>query len=264
MIIDTHCHLGPWLRAEELIASMDEAGIDKAVAFPCPSEWTLPDPDNYYNTNDYIAEAQAKYPERLFGFACLNPHHSGNQELGMPNRAVREMRRCLVDLGMRGLKLHPEVHCFTVDTLIGSELMDTVAALQTELGRKIPVVCHGMTTMGAMPVHFGLLAAHYPTVPIIVAHAGGFQNLYFSSIAPFAEHANLYVDMAMTTIDDLHLLGVASRLGTGKILFGTDHFARSQKNIYRNFLFVLEGAFPEAADRERILGGNASGLLGLR
>jgi predicted TIM-barrel fold metal-dependent hydrolase len=263
LVIDTHCHLGPWLLPEELLAMMDEAGVDKAVVFPCPSNWSLPSPDNYYHTNDYIAEAQRGHPDRLLGFACVNPQFSGDTGTGMPNLAARELRRCVVELGLRGIKLHPEVHCFTVPSLVGSELMETVLELQQETGRSLPIICHGMTTMGAMPDHFAMLAARYPSVPIIIAHGGGFQNLYFTSIDPAAAHDNLFVDLAMCTIDDCHLLSVASRLGVGKVLFGTDHFARSQRNLYRNFLFVLEGAFPDPADRAQVLGSTAARLLDL-
>jgi len=262
-VIDVHCHIGPMLFAEELVSMMDESDVEKAVVFACPSAWSLPNPDNYYNTNDYIADAQRKYPDRLIGFACINPQHAGDQSVKMPNLAVREARRCLGDLGLRGLKLHPEVHCFTVNSLVGSELMDTVGELQQTAGRAIPVLCHGMTTMGAMPEHFAALAARHPGVPIIIAHGGGFQNLYFTSIAPVAKHENLLVDLAMTTVDDCHLLGVAKMIGVGKVLFGSDHFIRTQKNLYRNFLFMLDGAFPDPEDRRKILSGNAMRLLGL-
>jgi len=262
-VVDVHCHIGPSLLAEELVSMMDEAGVDKAVVFPCPSAWSLPDPENYYNTNDYIAEAQSRYPGRLVGFTCINPHHAGDHSMKMPDLAVREVRRCVTELGLRGLKLHPEQHCFTVSSLIGSALMETLVELQQQTGRKIPVLCHGMTTLGAMPEHFAMLASRYPSVPIIIAHGGGFQNLYFTSIGPIAEHDNLFVDLAMTTVDDSHLLAVADRIGVGKVLFGSDHFTRTQRNLYRNFLFMLEGAFPNAEDRQRILGGNAIQLLGL-
>ncbi len=262
-VIDAHCHLGPWLLAEELVAMMDEAEVNQAVVFNCPSNWSLPDPDNYYHTNDYIAEAQRRYPDRLIGFACVNPQFRGDADTGMPDLATRELRRAVTELGLRGMKLHPEVHCFTVPSLVDSSLMETLVQLQQEIGQRLPVICHGMTTLGAMPEHFAQLAAQYPSVPIIIAHGGGFQNLYFTPIDPVAAYENLYVDLAMTTIDDCHLRAVAGRIGIGKVLFGTDHFARAQRNLYRNFRFVLEGAFPEAADREQILGGTAARLLGL-
>ena len=47
-----------------------------------------------------------------------------------------------------------------------------------------------------------------------------------------------------------------------RVIFGTDPFARAQKNLYGNFLFVLKGAFPDPAVRKLILGGNIARLLG--
>ena len=241
---------------------MDETGVDKAVVFSVPFAWSLPREDNYYNTNDYIAEMQRKYPDRLVGFACINPNYTGHAGLGMPNLAVKELERCVRELGLRGVKIHPENHSFPVDSLIGSGLMNTLAALQEETGRKIPVLSHGMTTIGAMPHQFGRLAGSYPDVPIIIAHGAGFQCLYFPSMQPVGEHDNLFVDTAMTTVDDSRLIGVAQMLGVPKIIFGSDHFFRGQKNLYRNFFHILEGAFPDAADRAMILGGNMAGILG--
>jgi len=262
-IIDLHCHIGPPLLGEELIGMMDQAGIDRAVIFPIPWLWTFPREDNYYNTNDYIADMQAKYPGRFIGFACINPQFVGHQELGMPNLAVAELERCVKELGLRGLKIHPENHSFAVDMLVNSEFMKAVARLQKETNRKIPILSHGMTTIGAMPDQFGKVASRYPEVPIIIAHGAGFQNLYFPSNEAVIHNENLYVDTAMTTVDDGHLLGVAARVGVEKIIFGSDHFGRNQKNLYGNFLYVLERAFPDAEQRALILGGNLTRIMGL-
>ena len=86
---------------------MDESGIDMAVAFPNPTVWSLPGIAEHENTNDYIAEVQEKHPKRVIGFAYINPH------LG----ATKELWRSILDLGLRGIKIHPEVNCFTVDSL---------------------------------------------------------------------------------------------------------------------------------------------------
>lgn len=251
-IIDAHCHIGRPLTGEELIEFMDRAAVSKAAVFVTPFRWGIPGQADYYDTNDYIADMQHRHPDRLLGFACVNPHIAPARELG----------RCVNDLGLRGIKIHPENHCFAVDSLIGGELMEAVVSLQKETGRRIPVLSHGMTTIGAMPDQFARLAAKYPQVSIIIAHGAGFQNLYFPSIDVLAEHDNVFVDTAMTTVDDLHLLGVAERLGIKKIIFGTDHFARGQKNLYGNFQHLLERAFPDPADRATIMGGNMAGVLG--
>lgn len=261
-VIDAHCHVGSYCLAEDLLKMMDAAGVDRAVIFNHPWAWTLPRKDNYHNTNDYIADMQAKYPERLIGFACINPRYTGDPELGIPNLSVQELVRCVDELGLQGLKLHPENHCFPIDFLAGSEFMRTLSRLQKKKKRKIPILSHGMTTIGCMPDQFGTLAAAHPDVPIIIAHGAGFQNLYFPSYAPLKRHANLYADTAMTTIDDAHLRGVARSVGVEKIVFGSDHFSRDHGNLYGNFFYVLEHAFPDKKEREAILGGNLARIMG--
>ena len=262
-ILDVHCHIGPPLLAEDLIKLMDKAGVDKAVAFPTPFVWSLPMKENYYNTNDYIADAQNKYPHRLIGFACINPMYGGNPELGMPNLAAKELERCIRQLGLKGIKIHPENHCFAVDALVDSEFMRTVVRLQEELAIKLPIVSHGMTTLGAQPDQFAKVASCYPSVPIVIAHGGGFQNLYFPSIKPVTQCANLFVDTTMTTVDDSHLLNVTEIIGVEKVVFGSDHFGRNQGHLYENFFYVLERAFPRAEDQERVLGGTLARILGI-
>jgi predicted TIM-barrel fold metal-dependent hydrolase len=253
LVIDGHCHIGRNLRGEELIDLMDKAGVAKAVVFVSPSLWGPPGQAEYEDTNDYIADMQREYPERLIGFACVNPHV----------RPGRELERCINELGLRGLKIHPECHCFAVDSLVGGELMETVSGLQKDTGMRIPVISHGMTTIGAMPDQFGRLAGRYPDVTIIIAHGAGFQNLYFPSYAALTEHDNLFVDTAMTTIDDQHLVGVARQIGVEKVIFGTDHFVRGHTNLYGNFRYVLERAFPDPADRRLIMGRNMARILAM-
>lgn len=266
-IIDGHCHLGPPLLAEDLIKLMDAAGVDRAVVFPSPSQWSLSASDNYYNSNDYIADMQAKYPERLIGYCCVNPRYNGNPAMGMPDVASRELERCAKELGLKGVKIHPEVHCFSFDELCAgkgySSFMETIVRLQKETGRPFPVLSHGMTTFGAQPDQFGKVARDYPDVPVIIAHGAGFQNLYFASIDPLRDVPNLYADTAMCTIDDNSLRGVARHAGIPKIIFGTDTFVRSHENLYGNYFYVLERAFPDPADQKQIFHDNLAGILGL-
>ncbi len=253
LVIDAHVHLGEWLRAEQFLPMMDRAGVDKAVVFVNPSLWSLPDKDNYLNTNDYIAEVQRRHPDRFIGFAYVNPH---------VRRAVAELQRCVRELDLRGLKIHPECDCFTLDSLIGGGLMDALAGLQSEVGRKLPVLSHGMTTMGCTPDQFASLARACPDVPFIIGHGAGFQNLYFPSIRPVKELPNLFADTAMTTVDDSRLTAVTRMVGAEKVVFGSDHWSTDQQNLYGNFRFVLERALPDEAQRRLVMGGNLARILG--
>lgn len=230
---------------------MGEAAVERAVVFVTPFLWGLSGQVDYHDTNDCIADMQRQYPDRLMGFACVKPHLNPG----------RELERCVKELRLQGVKIHPENHCFTVDSLIGGEMMEAVVALQKETGVRLPILSHGMTTIGAMPDQFGRLASRYPDASIIIAHGARSQNLYFPSSETLVERDNLFVDTAMTTVDDLHLIGVAGRIRVKKIVFGSDHFARGQKNLYGNFWYVLERAFPDPAERRLIMGGNIARIL---
>jgi len=96
VIIDFHTHIfPPWLRerrdeyaksdpcfsllysqpkarmatAEELVASMDEAGIDLSVVLN--AGWVSH--ELCVKTNDYILDSVSRYPTRLVGFCAIQP-----------------------------------------------------------------------------------------------------------------------------------------------------------------------------------------------
>lgn len=84
------------------LAAMDEAGIDTAVlSVTTPGLQQLPPTEALAlqaPTNDVIADAVRRHPDRFHGFATL--------ATSSPNRAAREVERCIVDLGLHGIMLH--------------------------------------------------------------------------------------------------------------------------------------------------------------
>ena len=99
MIIDIHTRIGQHplhdfkQEPKELIAIMDEYGIDKSFLLPFP---TMRIKEN----NDMIAKAVGQNPEHFVGFAGINPSAED---------APQELERC-VDLGHKGLMIDPEFH----------------------------------------------------------------------------------------------------------------------------------------------------------
>ena len=82
--------------AEELVAAMDADGVDVAVAMGIG--WT--DAGLAREANDYLAESVKRYPNRIVGFAGINP--------AWGKEAVAEVERC-ASLGLRGIgELHPD------------------------------------------------------------------------------------------------------------------------------------------------------------
>lgn len=87
---------------EERIAEMDEAGVDIQVLSLC-----IPGCDHFEpadgiamakQTNDELAEAVKKYPDRYVGLAALAPQD--------PEGSAKELERAVTKLGMKGTKFN--------------------------------------------------------------------------------------------------------------------------------------------------------------
>ncbi|HET7772092.1 MAG TPA: amidohydrolase family protein, partial [Chloroflexota bacterium] len=78
---------------EATIAALDAAGVRRALI----SAWHAP--DGALISNDEVAGWVAQYPDRLIGAAAVDLHR--------PVEAVRELRRCVQELGFRALRIIP-------------------------------------------------------------------------------------------------------------------------------------------------------------
>jgi predicted TIM-barrel fold metal-dependent hydrolase len=76
------------------VDAMDAAGVD----FGLLSAWTAPHQPPLIS-NEEVAVWVAEHPARFAGLAAVN--------LNKPMEAVRELRRCVSDLGFRGLRVVP-------------------------------------------------------------------------------------------------------------------------------------------------------------
>ena len=81
------------LPLEATIAAMDAGGIDHGLL----SAWH--GPEGALISNDEVAGFVAARPDRFSGLAAV--------DLRDPVRAVRELRRCVLELGFKGLRVVP-------------------------------------------------------------------------------------------------------------------------------------------------------------
>ena len=96
--------------AEELIASMDEEGIDISVVLNIG--WATN--ELCVETNDYIMESVARYPRRLIGFGTVQPYSL--------EAALAEIERCAKG-GIRGIgEMRPDIR------YIGIYINDDISA----------------------------------------------------------------------------------------------------------------------------------------
>ncbi len=207
MILDSHAHvdvvpaLGWYHTADKLVRQMDEAGIAMA-AISGYMNAPGPNPDSLRT----IADAVAAYPDRLIGYARLDPWFD--------DACVRTLEAAVRDWGCRGVKLHPAhytLHPFGQQTV-------KLVRRAGELG--LPVLFHCGDEMMSLPYQIDRLAAACPETTIILAHIGGF----FSGNAALdvaARRENTFVDTSEIPLPHMVRRAV-DVLGAEKVLFGTD------------------------------------------
>ncbi len=115
-------------------------------------------------SNEYVARYVRQHPDRLIGFACVDPNDAD---------AVDEFEHCVRNLGMRGLKLAPIYQHFDPS----ERRFFPLYAKANELG--VPILWHmGATVLRRAPLkvsHPILLqdvALAFPELKMIVAHLG--------------------------------------------------------------------------------------------
>ena len=157
--------------AEDLIAAMDEDGVDRSVVMGYG--WT--DIELARWCNDYIAESVRAHPDRLIGFGSVNP--------AWQDEAARELERC-VQLGLGGLgELHPDTQGFDLgDADTVRPVLEVADAhglvITTHSSEPVGHVYHGKgRTTPDVLMRFIENAQPYSNVKIICAHWGGGASL---------------------------------------------------------------------------------------
>lgn len=236
--------------AEELIASMDEAGIDLSVVLNIG--WMSH--DLCVQTNDYILDSAARYPTRLIGFCAVQPTAG--------DLAIAEVERC-ARAGARGIgELRSDVQGFD---LTDREVMKPL--VEAALKHDLILLTHASEPVGHEYAGKGIITpgilyrfiTAFPDVKLVCAHWGG--GLPFYALMPEVERAlaNVFFDTAATVF--LYHSQIFERMteimGSDKILLGTDYPLMGQSRV----LTQIESAQLSGQDKAGILGANAAGLL---
>ena len=245
MIVDFHAHYSPaFFRYREyriglagLLAEMDTHGVARAVIGAAGEYAALWNAEG----NAEIARAARLHPERLTGFATINPWWRA--------RGVEELRRAREEYGFAGLVLHPILQGFEANDALVFPLVEAAVA-----GGMLVYVTGGAPYL-AMPYKIADLAGRYPEGRFVMGHAG--WDYHFD--VPYCLEAcpNLWVETSRNGLANLESL--VGRFGAGRLLFGSDYpFSGYEGEIAK--IRLLPGCTDE--DRERIFARNALALLG--
>jgi len=277
MIIDFHTHVfPPWVRenreenvkrdpcfatlysfpkakmatAEEVIAAMDENEVDVSVI--CNIGWI--NQELCTETNDYILESAARYPDRLVGFCTIQPNAG--------EAAVRELERCARG-GARGIgEMRPDVQGFDPGD---KEVMGPIVEVMEKY--RLFFHTHSSEPLGHQypgkgsitPDMLYRLICNFPELRVVCAHWGG--GLPFYALMPEVATAltNTYFDVAATPFlyQPRIFKYVAEIAGADKILFGSDYPLMPPQRVVNQIKSVELPQDVEAM----ILGGNARRLL---
>jgi predicted TIM-barrel fold metal-dependent hydrolase len=192
------------------VETMDQAG----VAVGLLAAWW--GPQGPLIDNDEVASFVREHPRRLVGIASV--------DLQRPMEAVRELRRCVRELGFRGLRIVPWLwglppddrryyplyaECIELDVPFCLQVGHTGPLMSSEPGRPIPYLEN--------------VALEFPELRIVAGHIGApwTQEIIFLA----TKFPNLYVDTSAykTTRFPADFVSFMRGRGARKVMFGTNY-----------------------------------------
>ncbi len=251
-VIDFHCHPPGWRRTRtaywrapgprDYLRYLCRAGL-RGAALLAHDGLHRSTPDS----NDDLAAFAAERPDRFFAFGTVYAPHP---------HAAAEARRCLTDLGMRGIKLHPWLQGVPMH----HAGLDAVLAVVAEL-RGI-VLVHDGTPPYATAGQIAAAARRHPALPVVLGH-GGLHDTWREALALTMTTPNLHLCLCGTP--PYAARTIVANAPPDKVLFGTDAGLApgpAQDYAVARVREISDWGVTEA-DRVRILSTNPARLLGI-
>ncbi|MDA4125002.1 MAG: amidohydrolase family protein [Thaumarchaeota archaeon] len=232
---------------DQLLEEMDEAGVHIAVILGQDTHATNNSSfRNYTMKNDQLAELARKSGDRLVAFAGVDPNAGAE--------GVRELRRAVKNLGLRGLKIHSSANSVYPND---QRRMYPLYEFCQDAG--VPILFHtGTTGLGdcdikySKPEFFDEVCQDFPDLKVIMAHFGWpWPDV---TIATALRNPNVSIDVSgwKPKYIPQSVLPYLNGILKDRFLFGTDYPMLRQKEWMDDF---------EANLRPRLKPGVAEKLL---
>jgi predicted TIM-barrel fold metal-dependent hydrolase len=229
------------------IDAMDQGGVTQSLI----SAWCSPKGDLI--SNDEVAAFVRASHGRLVGV--------GSVDISRPRDAVREVRRCVRELGFKAIRVlpwlwelpptHPRFYpvfneCCDLGVPFCTQVGHTGPMMPSEVGRPIPYIDQ--------------VALDFPELGLVCGHIG--YPWTEEMIAVATKHANVYIDTSAYTVRRYppSLVGYLKAHGREKVLFGTNWPMIAPAK-------ALEGIDElglDAPTRQAFLAGNAARVFKLK
>jgi len=258
--------------AEQIISDMNNYGVDKSCVFPF-----IATPVNCKTKKeritylDWVAEEVKKYPDRLIGFASVNPIGG--------IKAVKELDYAIEELGFKGLKLALAYNKVKLNDRRVWPVWERAEELD------IPVMVHTGFGWTDTPIEWQApllledIGYEFPELKLIMCHIG-YGSSPEDMIWCARMHQNFYVEVSgMPRLGMDYIIRIAQLMkGIGgggesdlfeKAIYGTDYPWRTPNyiNLFKNLPKItkerdLDPHITEE-DIEKLLGKNMVDLLKL-
>ena len=240
--IDAHCHIYPEKIASRAVAGTDNfygtvsaedglvtslienegrAGVDHFIV-----QSVATTPKQVRSINDFIAASVAESGGKLTGLGTLHPESAdlaGDVEH-------------IVSLGLRGVKLHPDIQGFKVDDYRCLKIYELCER------EHLPILMHtgDYRYDNSNPNRLAPILEIYTGLTVIGAHFGGW-SICDEASRILAGTSNLYVDCSSSfyNLPPETVKTIIRRYGADRVLFGTD-FPMWKAQTEIDFLMKLD------------------------
>jgi len=260
-IIDAHCHIYPDKIAQKAsdstgnfyhIPSLLDGKISTLLEHGAKANFThyivqsvATTPKQVSSINHFIADAVANSGGKFTGLGTLHPD----------SEDIEADFKEIIDLGLKGVKLHPDIQQFKIDDYRMLKIYELCEG-------RLPILIHTGDSRYdySNPNRMMPILDIYTDLTVIGAHFGGW-SVWEEATKQLSKYKNFYVDCSSSfyaiTFEKAKELIMA--YGTDKVLFGTDYPMWEPEIEFEKFMQIDL----TEQQREDILYNNAAKLFKL-
>lgn len=261
-VIDAHCHIYPPRIAAAAVRGTDTfydlhsvydgttadlltrgaaAGVDRFIV-----QSVATTPHQVKSINEFIAAEVATSDGRMTGLGTLHPD----------SRDIAGDIAHLRELGLRGVKLHPDIQQFKIDDYRCLRIYELCER------EGLPILLHTGDSRYdySNPNRVLPVMTIYSGLTVVGAHLGGW-SVWDEAVETLVDLPNLYVDTCSCSafMDRQKVKDIILAYGTDRVLFGTDYPMWPMEDEIN----ALLGLGLSEEDNRKILAENAEKVFGI-
>ena len=227
------------------LEAMQRGGVDRMLI----SAWVAP--RNVMISNDEVASFVGEASGRLVGV--------GSVDISKPMEAVREVRRCVRELGFKAIRVLPWLwEVPPTDRRfypVYAACIEEGVPFCTQIGHTGPL----MPSEVGRPIYLDRVALDFPELAIVGGHIG--YPWTDEAIAVATKHENVYIDTSAYTVRryPTALIEYIRSHGAAKVLFGTNYPMITPEKALEG----IDGLGFTEEIKAAFLGGNAARVFRL-